>query len=172
MQIATPDITLTSIILSTFLPVLFGVLGYFLTSFWISPVIEFRKLKERVVSDFIFYADVLNSSGEEHLKRSKSSEALRRHAADLRAINNTLVGWSVFRKLMRLPKSELIDDTSSHLVGMSHAVYSKMNNEGYDEVALCERMKSIQDNLQIKFHKDIEKRLQGAKEFHETRPRK
>ena len=60
------------------------VLGQLIIKFIMEPIQEHRKLRGRILSDLIFYANVYNNPGWNPEQRAaEASATLRRHAADL-----------------------------------------------------------------------------------------
>lgn len=117
-----------------------GVVGYLVTTFWIQPILRYRDIRERVHSDLIFYADVVNADGlSDDMKRRmwERIAADRRHSADLRAS---------FAQLPRLYRGWLSlcgfdpERVSEHLMGLS-------NTFDYEEAA--KRVKAIRCGLRL-----------------------
>ncbi len=115
-----------------------GVFGYLATTFWIQPILRYRDIRERVHSDLIFYADVVNADGlNEDMKRRmwERIAADRRHSADLRAIFAQLPWW--YRRWLSLCGCDP-ERVSEHLMGLS-------NTFDYEEAA--KRVKAIRSGL-------------------------
>lgn len=73
-----------------------GAVGYWVTTFWMKPILQYRDLRIKVFADFIFYAQVVNAEGlNDRMKvlyedRIKSN---RRNSADLAACLTELPFW-------------------------------------------------------------------------------
>lgn len=40
-----------------------GGIGWFVTNYWMKPILQFRELKSKILFDFVFYAQVVNADG-------------------------------------------------------------------------------------------------------------
>ena len=40
-----------------------GAIGYWITTFWMKPILQYRELKSKILIDLIFYAQVVNAKG-------------------------------------------------------------------------------------------------------------
>ena len=40
-----------------------GAIGYWFTTFWMKPILQYRELRSRILADLIFYAQVDNADG-------------------------------------------------------------------------------------------------------------
>jgi hypothetical protein len=40
-----------------------GAFGYWFTTFWMQPILRYRDLRNQVLMDFIYYAQVINADG-------------------------------------------------------------------------------------------------------------
>lgn len=149
------------------LTISFGALGYFLANFWMAPVIRFRALKERIHADLVFYANVLhNPQSEPDDLSDRTTQELRRNASELFALDSVMISLKTFRSLMRIPKTEKIEEAASSLVWMSNSVVKQGSNGSAEKLYLLDRMKKIQDNLGIMFDKDLNAALERAVKLH------
>lgn len=65
-----------------------GAMGYWITTFWMKPILLYRDLRMKVFADFIFYAQVVNADGLSERMKTLYEERItsnRRHSADLAA---------------------------------------------------------------------------------------
>ena len=50
-------------LLAVLLGIFAGAIGYWITTFWMRPILQYRELRMKVFADFIFYAQVVNAEG-------------------------------------------------------------------------------------------------------------
>lgn len=50
-------------VFTALLGVVTGAAGYWITTFWMKPILQYRELRTKVFADFIFYAQVVNADG-------------------------------------------------------------------------------------------------------------
>lgn len=73
-----------------------GAVGYWVTTFWMKPLVRYLELRNRILADLVFYANVVDTEGmsarlqQRNLERST---AIRRHSSDLTACTLDLPGW-------------------------------------------------------------------------------
>ncbi|MBE0546238.1 MAG: hypothetical protein IH627_00995 [Rubrivivax sp.] len=73
-----------------------GAVGYWVSTFWMKPILQYRELRTKVFADLIFYAQVVNANGlNERMKKLYEDRALanRRASAELAACLNDLPTW-------------------------------------------------------------------------------
>ncbi len=73
-----------------------GAAGYLVVTFWFQPVLRYRSIKYRIISDLFFFANVINADGlnEEMQERMKKRiQADRRNSSDLEACYPILPSW-------------------------------------------------------------------------------
>ena len=73
-----------------------GAAGYWISTFWMKPILQYREIRSKVFSDFIFYAQVINAERlNDRMKKLHEDRTLanRRHSADLAACLTELPGW-------------------------------------------------------------------------------
>lgn len=83
-------------LLAVLVGIVAGAVGYWVSTFWMKPILQYRDLRIRVFSDFIFYAQVVNADGlNERMKKLYEDRtfANRRNSADLAANLNDLPRW-------------------------------------------------------------------------------
>lgn len=118
-----------------------GTIGYWITTFWMWPILQYRELRLKVFSDFIFYAQVVNADGlNDEMKAlyEKRIASNRRHSADLAACLTELPIW--YKKWLCI-KGQAPDYAARRLIGYS-------NTTDYEEAA--KRMKEIKKALGFK----------------------
>lgn len=125
---------------SVIIGLLGGALGYLLTTFYVRPVLRYGELRQQIISDLIFYAQVVNADGmSEEIKNRYHArvEANRRHSADLTACYFELP-W-LYRRCLKI-KGHCPETVSTQLMGLS-------NTSDYDQADL--RVKKIKKCLGI-----------------------
>ena len=73
-----------------------GTVGYWFTTFWMKPVLQYRELRSKVLIDLIFYAQVINADGlNERMKELYEERVVsnRRLSAALTACLLDLPFW-------------------------------------------------------------------------------
>lgn len=93
---------------ATLLPAAIGLLagigGYSITTFWMKPLLLYMERRSRILSDLIFYANVINTEGmnkELQDRQVARGVAFRRHSADLQASAMELPFWYWKKKNIR-----------------------------------------------------------------------
>ena len=97
-----------------------GVIGYWFTTFWMKPIIQYRDLRIKVFADFIFYAQVVNADGlNEKMKRLYEDRIVsnRRNSADLAACLTDLPSWYIWLLQRR---GQAPHRAVGHLIGYSN----------------------------------------------------
>lgn len=106
--------------LSVLIGIAAGTIGYWFTTFWMKPILQYRDLRSEVFADLIFYAQVVNAEGlNERMQKLYENRILanRRHSADLYACIEDLPGWY---KWWLKRKGQSPDDAAKNLVGFSN----------------------------------------------------
>lgn len=83
-------------LIAALIGVLAGAAGYWIAVFWMQPILRYRSIRNRVHSDFIFYAQVVNADGlNEELQRLHRERILsnRKASAELSAAALELPFW-------------------------------------------------------------------------------
>jgi len=97
-----------------------GAFGYWFTTFSVQPILRYRDLRNRVLSDFIYYAQVINADGlNEEMKELYRRRVLanRELSAALSASVLDLPTWYLWHlKLKGLAPAE----AARHLIGFSN----------------------------------------------------
>jgi hypothetical protein len=80
-------------ILSVLITILFGAIGYYFSTFYIQPILHFKKIRQNTLTDLIFYANVVNDKNlKEEIKDRyyKRIESNRLSSCELIACIETL----------------------------------------------------------------------------------
>ena len=97
-----------------------GAMGYLIANFWVSPILRYRKIKNQVTSDLVFFANAIQLQKLDGTLREDTlarKDANRRLAADLVAINNDLPTWY---RWWLAKRHEDPQRASSELIGLSN----------------------------------------------------
>lgn len=131
------DIELKAVLLG----IVFGAAGYWIATFWMQPILRYREVRSKVLSDLIFYAQVTNADGLNERMRElyeNRVEANRRSSADLTACLAELPRW--YRAWLRVRGCD-IEAAAQHLIGFA-------NTTEYE--AAAKRVERIKKSLCIK----------------------
>ena len=107
-------------LLAVLLGIFAGAIGYWITTFWMRPILQYRELRMKVFADFIFYAQVVNAEGlNDRMKELYEARitANRRHSADLAACLMELPSWY---KWWLHRKGQAPEKAADHLIGYSN----------------------------------------------------
>ena len=103
-----------------------GAFGYWFTTFQMQPILRFRNLRNQVLMDFIYYAQVINADNlndDMKILQRERELANRKSSAELSAAILDLPSWYLlFLKL----KGQAPVEAAKHLIGYS-------NNTDYDQ---------------------------------------
>ncbi|MBI4807658.1 MAG: hypothetical protein HY799_01720 [Nitrosomonadales bacterium] len=97
-----------------------GAAGYWFTTFWMKPILQYRELKSKILADLIFYAQVTNADGlNEQMQKlyERRVESNRRHSADLSACILELPNW--YKRWLRI-RGYAPERAATHLIGFSN----------------------------------------------------
>lgn len=73
-----------------------GAAGYLLVTFWLQPILRYRSIKYRIISDLFFYANAVNADGLNEEMRERMNQRIqadRRNSSDLEACYPILPCW-------------------------------------------------------------------------------
>jgi hypothetical protein len=107
-------------IFAVLLGIVAGAIGYWLTTFWMRPILQYRELRKKVFADFIFYAQVINADGLNDRMKALHEERItsnRRHSADLAACLTELPSW--YKWWLRR-NGQSPETAARHLIGYSN----------------------------------------------------
>lgn len=128
-------------LLAVLMGVITGVVGYWFTTFWMKPLLQYRELRSKVLIDLIFYAQVINAGGlNERMKELYEARIVsnRRLSAELTACFLELPFW--YKWWLRL-RGHMPERAATDLIGFS-------NTAGYE--AAAKRVERIKAALGIK----------------------
>ncbi len=83
-------------LISVFVGIVAGACGYWFTTFWMKPILRYRELRSKVLSDLIYFAQVINADGlNERMQKlyEERIDANRRSSAELTACLLELPRW-------------------------------------------------------------------------------
>lgn len=83
-------------LLAVLIGVITGTVGYWFTTFWMKPILQYRELRSKVLIDLIFYAQVINADGLNERMQELYEERVvsnRRLSAELTACFLDLPLW-------------------------------------------------------------------------------
>lgn len=109
-------------ILTVLIGVATGSAGYFVTTFWMRPVLRFGEIRQQIASDLVFFANAITSEGLNEELRQRVSDrraANRRTSADLMACLLTLPFWYRWWLKLRKRDSKI---AAEELIGLSNTV--------------------------------------------------
>ena len=121
-----------------------GGIGYLLVTFWFSPIIRYRTAKHKILSDLIFFANVINADNLSELLKErfyKRIEADRRHSAELTACFFEMPSWYI--KWLEF-RGEKPQKASQELMGLSNT---------FDNDSAHLRIEKIKNHL--RFNTDV-----------------
>lgn len=107
-------------LLAVLLGIIAGGIGYWITTFWMKPILQYRELRLKVFADFIFYAQVVNADGLNERMKALYEDRIasnRRNSADLAACLIELPSW--YRWWLHR-KGQAPERAASHLIGYSN----------------------------------------------------
>lgn len=128
-------------LLAVLIGVITGTVGYWFTTFWMKPILQYRELRSKVLIDLIFYAQVINADGlNERMKKLYEDRivANRRLSAELTSCLLELPFW--YKWWLRL-SGHMPEHAATDLIGFS-------NTTNYE--AASKRVEGIKIALGIK----------------------
>jgi len=132
-------------LLAVLLGTIAGGIGYWITTFWMKPILQYRELRLKVFADFIFYAQVVNADGLNDRMKALYEDRItsnRRNSADLAACLIELPCW--YRRWLH-SKGQTPEKAASQLIGYS-------NTNEYE--ASAKVMRAIKSSLGFKDHNE------------------
>ncbi|MBX9918109.1 MAG: hypothetical protein E6Q59_10985 [Nitrosomonas sp.] len=97
-----------------------GALGYWLATFHIQPILRFNDVRNQVLMDFIYYAQVVNAAGlNDEMQKLYRERVLanRKASAQLFAATQSLPCW--YRCYLKL-KKWAPEEAAKQLIGFSN----------------------------------------------------
>jgi hypothetical protein len=68
-------------LLAVTLGIVAGAVGYWVTTFWMKPILQYRELRTRIFADLIYFAQVVNAEGLSERCRNSTRNASSRIVA-------------------------------------------------------------------------------------------
>jgi len=110
-------------LLAALIGIVAGAIGYWITTFWVQPILRYRNIKNQILMEFIYYAQVINPDGlndeMEKLYRERIL-ANRRSSAQLTAAIQELPQWYKKLYLKIFEKNTQPEEAAKHLIGYSN----------------------------------------------------
>ncbi len=105
---------------SVLIGVVSGAVGYWVVTFWMKPILHFVELRAKILSDLIYFAQVINADELNDRMQKLFKERVdsnRRNSADLTACFLELPYW--YKTWLKFRGCDLVA-VSSHLIGFSN----------------------------------------------------
>ena len=113
-----------------------GALGYWFTTFIMQPIMRYRDLKNQILMDFIYYAQVINAEGlNDDMKALFRERVLenRRSSAQLRAA--ILLLPRPYLSYLR-HKGHRPEEAARHLIGYSNTTEYEAAHKAEDAIRI------------------------------------
>lgn len=123
-----------------------GFIGYWFTTFWMKPILQYRELRSSILSDFIFYAQVIDPADlhERLLKLyERRIESNRKNSAELSACLLELPKWYLWWLHRRGYKPEGVP---SDLIGYSNTTKDDDARKRINRIKKCLGLKTTEDD--------------------------
>ena len=107
-------------LLAAFIGVVAGAFGYWFTTFSVQPILRYRNLRNKVLMDFIYYAQVINADGLNYEMKKLYRERVlenRKSSAELSAAILDLPFW--YLSYLKYKKQNPAE-AAKHLIGFSN----------------------------------------------------
>ncbi len=107
-------------LLSALIGLVAGAFGYWFTTFNMQPILRFRNLRNQILMDFIYYAQVINAEGLNEEMQSLHRERIlanRRASSQLTAAIQDLPKWYL---IYLTRKGYCPEEAAHHLIGYSN----------------------------------------------------
>jgi len=105
-------------VLSLIIPIFFGAIGYWIATFYIQPILYYKKIRQKILTDLIFYANAVkplkDADNERYYQRHESN---RLASCELTACIETL---PYFYKIHLKCKGVDIENASLTLMKLSN----------------------------------------------------
>ena len=98
-----------------------GAFGYWFTTFNMQPILKFREIRDQILMDFIYYAQVINADNLNDEMKSLHRERIlanRRTSSQLRAIIQDLPKW--YLTYLKF-KGYQPEEAARYLIGFSNS---------------------------------------------------
>ena len=107
-------------LLAVLIGVITGTAGYWFTTFWMKPILQYHELRSKVLIDLIFYAQVINADGlSERMQKLYEDRVVanRRLSAELTACSLELPFWY---KWWLWSRGHMPERAATDLIGFSN----------------------------------------------------
>jgi hypothetical protein len=128
-------------VLDKLLPALIGVIagtvGYWFTTFWMKPILQYRELRSKVLIDLIFYAQVINPGGLNERMQALYEERVvsnRRLSAELTACFLELPFW--YKRWLR-SKGHMPERAATDLIGCSNTTDYEASSKRVERIKVA-----------------------------------
>ena len=121
-------------LLAVLIGVIAGTVGYWFTTFWMKPILQYRELRSKVLIDLIFYAQVINADGlNERMKSLHEDRVLanRRLSAELTACLLELPFW--YKRWLQL-RGHKPERATADLIGFSNTTEYEAANKRVERI--------------------------------------
>lgn len=124
-------------LLTVLIGVVAGTLGYWFTTFWMKPILQYRELRSKVLIDLIFYAQVINAEGlNERMQKLYEDRVVanRRLAAELIACLLELPFW--YKRWLRL-SGHMPERAATDLIGFSNTTEYEIASKRVERIKIA-----------------------------------
>ena len=124
-------------LLAVLIGVIAGTVGYWFTTFWMKPILQYRELRSKVLIDLIFYAQVINADGlNERMKLLYEDRVLanRRLSAELTACLLELPFW--YKRWLQL-RGHKPERATTDLIGFSNTTEYEAANKRVERIKIA-----------------------------------
>ena len=121
-------------LLAILIGVIAGAVGYWFTTFWMKPILQYHELRSKVLIDLIFYAQVINADGlNERMKSLHEDRVLanRRLSAELTACLLELPFW--YKRGLQL-RGHKPERATADLIGFSNTTEYEAANKRVERI--------------------------------------
>ena len=124
-------------LLAVIIGVVTGAVGYWFSTFWMKPILQYRELRSKVLIDLIFYAQVINADGlNERMNKLYEDRivANRRLSAELIACLLELPFW--YKWWLRL-RGHIPERAATDLIGFSNTTEYEAASKRVDRIKVA-----------------------------------
>jgi hypothetical protein len=116
-------------LLAALIGVFAGALGYWFATFCMQPILRYRDIRNNILMDFIYFAQVINAEGlNDEMKKLHRERVLsnRKTSAQLTAAIQDLPKW--YLKFLKWKKYNP-NEAANHLIGYSNTTEYEMSHK-------------------------------------------
>lgn len=121
-------------LISALIGLVAGAFGYWFTTFNMQPILRFRDLRNQILMDFIYYAQVINAEGLNEEMQSLHRERIlanRRASSQLTAAIQDLPKWYLAYLKFKGYRPE---EAARHLIGYSNTTEYEQSHKVEDAI--------------------------------------